>query len=330
MDASESEMMMNPIGGYFEWEFPQLRDFVLHDQAVLLNSGRHSLEYIFRGLGHVKRLYIPYFTCEVVLQPLTRLQIPYSFYRIDKNLELTNQIQLKNCEYILYTNYFGIKDEYVADLVKVYGERLIIDNAQALYAPSYVQTNQFYSPRKFMGMPDGGIAVTNFPSYAGNLPLDESWDRCSHLLKRHELNPSEGYMDFRENSKKIVGTALCRMSELSRHILLSVDLNAIREKRLANFRKIHESLESSNRLNIPFVDSFACPLVYPYWTNDVDLKKRLISNDIFVATYWPNVLEWCKENDVEYQLTSNIVCMPIDQRYDREDMNRIIKIVRDK
>ncbi len=330
MDASESEMMMKPIGGYFEWEFPQLRDFELHDRSVLLNSGRHSLEYILRGLGHVKKLYIPYFTCEVVLQPLTRLQIPYSFYHIDENLEIANQIQLTDCEYILYTNYYGIKDVYVADLIKIYGDHLIIDNAQALYAPSYAQANQFYSPRKFMGMPDGGIAVTNFPSYAEDLPLDESWNRCSHLLKRHELIPSEGYMDFRENSKKVAETALRRMSELSKHILQSVDLDAIRSRRLANFNKLHESLGSDNRLSIPSVDSFACPLVYPYWTDDADLKKRLISNNIFVATYWPNVLEWCKAADVEYQLTSNTVCIPIDQRYNQEDMNGIIKIVQDR
>lgn len=319
--------MKQPIGGYFEWEFPSARGTALHDGSVYLNSGRHALEYILRGIGNIKCLWIPYFTCDVVLQPLTKLGISYKFYHVNEKLEIADAIELGDGEYILYTNYYGIKDAYVADLVRLYGNRLIIDNAQALYAPSHAQANQFYSPRKFMGMPDGGIAVANFPSYAENLPLDQSWNRCSHLLKRHELIPSEGYLDFRENSKKIAGLTLCRMSELSRNILLSVDLDAIRERRLANFKQLHESLGGRNRLNIPSVDSFACPLVYPYWTDDADLKKRLISSNIFVATYWPNVLEWTKQGDVEYEFANSLVAIPSDQRYCGEDMKEILNLI---
>ena len=57
------------------------------------------------------------------------------------------------------------------------------------------------------------------------------------------------------------------------------------------------------------------------------LKKRLIDNKIFVATYWPNVLEWCKEDDIEYKLCKSIIPIPIDQRYGKEDMNRILEII---
>lgn len=316
---------MKPVGGYFEWEFPGLKEFKLHDHPVFLNSGRHALEYILHGIKDVKRLYVPYFTCEVVLQPLERLRIPYIFYHIDANLELIDTIPLKEGEYILYTNYYGIKDAYVAELVKLYANRLIVDNAQALYAPSHEEANQFYSPRKFMGMPDGGIAVANFPSYADSLPLDQSWDRCSHLLKRHEMLPSEAYADFRGNSKKIAELPMSRMSELSRNILFSVDLDAIQKRRLANFERLHEALEGGNKLNIPSLDSFVCPLVYPYWSDDVDLKKRLISSDIFVATYWPNVFEWSSPGEWEYELANHVVCIPIDQRYGEDDMNYILK-----
>jgi hypothetical protein len=72
--------MQKPIGGYFEWEFPKTRNFNLHENALLVNSGRHALEYILRGIGDIKKLWIPYFTCDVIFQPLVKLGIPYSFY----------------------------------------------------------------------------------------------------------------------------------------------------------------------------------------------------------------------------------------------------------
>ena len=45
------------------------------------------------------------------------------------------------------------------------------------------------------------------------------------------------------------------------------------------------------------------------------------------ATYWPNVLKWCSEDMLEYELTNNIIALPIDQRYGREEMDYIIKLL---
>ena len=41
---------MGAIGGYFELELLNLGGF-LHDDGVLLNSGRSALEYVFRAMG---------------------------------------------------------------------------------------------------------------------------------------------------------------------------------------------------------------------------------------------------------------------------------------
>ena len=316
---------MKPIGGYYEWEFPPARNQELHENAVYLNSGRHALEYILQGLQNVKCLWIPYFTCDVVLQPLQKLNIPYKFYRIDANLELSEDIDLKDGEYLLYTNYYGIKDAYCNQVAKKYGSRVIIDNAQALFCKSIPGLNQFYSPRKFMGMPDGGLAVTTFVNATEQLPIDQSFDRCSHLLKRHELIPAEGYNDFRENSKKIAEAPLSLMSEISKRILESVDLEYIKQKRRENFAYLHEALRSANKLNVPSMGQFECPLVYPFWSDNAGLKKQLIDAKIFVATYWPNVFEWTKQGGVEYELANNVVCIPVDQRYGKDDMERIVK-----
>lgn len=319
---------MRPIGGYFEWEFPPIRNQELHENAVYLNSGRHALEYILKGLGNIRCLWIPYFTCDAVMLPIQRLGVSWKFYHINEKLEIADHLELGENEYILYTNYYGIKDEYSKQLAKQYGEMLILDNAQALYCKPVSGSHQFYSPRKFMGMPDGGLAVTTIPDTSSELSVDKSFDRCKHLLKRIELAPSEGYNDFKDVSKAIAEAPLCQMSNLSKSIFASVNLDDIKFKRRENFDSIHKALNATNRLQIPSMESFECPLVYPYWADNGDtLKKKLVEQQVFVATYWPNVFEWAEQNDMEYELANNVVCIPIDQRYGNEDMKKVSFII---
>lgn len=281
--------MQKPIGGYFEWEFPKTRNFNLHENALLVNSGRHALEYILRGIGDIKKLWIPYFTCDVIFQPLVKLGIPYSFYNINSLLQLNSKIELSNDEYILYTNYYGIMDAYVHELSSIYGNHLIIDNAQALFCKAETKSHQIYSPRKFIGMPDGGIVVSPLPDTTSILPIDMSFNRCSHLLKRMELLPSEGYADFKTNSKKISEAPLGRMSPISKNILTSVKLESIKKIRQANFSFLHSKLISKNIMKIPMTDSIACPLVYPFWSENSEIKKHLISKKYFCG----NLLTKC-------------------------------------
>ena len=300
---------------------------IIHSQGFFLNSGRNALEYILSSLSVVSKLWIPYFTCDVVLEPIKKSGIPYDFYRINEHLELCEDIQLASDEYLLATNYYGIKDSYMENLARKYGSHLIVDNAQALYAHPIEGIKTFYSPRKFAGIPDGGIAYMEAGKDIQSFDTDVSYDRLSHLLKRIDLGAGAGYTDFKDNSRKLANQPIMQMSRLTGVLLASIDFEGIRERRLKNFRILHEALKSSNQLAIPAIGSFSCPLVYPYFTNDCTLKKKLIDNKVFVATYWPNVLEWCKEDTLEYQLADRIIAIPIDQRYGEEEMKYITNLI---
>lgn len=319
--------MKQYIGGYFELELPHNQKTFPHSDGVLLNSGRHSLEYILCSLGKIKRLWIPYFTCDVVIQPVKFLKVPYSIYHINADFTIAENIVLEENEYILYTNYYGIMDAYCKVLASIYGQHLIIDNAQALYAEHLKGVSTFYSPRKFVGVPDGGIAYIN-SVYDVVLVKDVSYDRCSHLLKRYDLIPSEGYQDFRDNAHKITESTMSEMSNLTEALLSSIDYDSICEQRISNFKYLCKHLSLLNGLQMPPLESFACPMVYPFYAKISKLKERLISNQVYVATYWPNVLNWCNPDDLEYKLTTNIIPLPIDQRYDIDDMDYIINIIK--
>lgn len=320
---------MKEIGGYFELELADRGPFP-HEHGYCVNSGRNALELILSNIKDIALLWIPYYTCDVILEPLEKLKIPYCYYHINKRLELANDIQLNNGEYILVTNYFGIKDNYIKEIAERYGEKLIVDNSQAFFSPPIAGIKTFYSPRKFVGVPDGGIAI--IPDVCVDMSVferDTSFERCSHLLKRTDIGASNGYNDFKINSQHLKKKPIRCMSKLTRALLRSIDYEIIEKRRRSNYMFIHEMLNESNLLSVSHdgLSSF-CPMIYPYLSKDYGLKQKLIDEYVFVATYWPNVTQWCNAEDIEYKLTQETAFLPIDQRYEKSEMEMIVKAIK--
>lgn len=109
---------MESIGGYFSLELTQGGSY--HSNAIALNTGRNCLEFILRCRGY-RKVFIPYYTCEAVMEPFHKLGVSFVFYHIDKHLEIADNISLSEDEAVLYTNYFGLKQTYVERLARQYG-----------------------------------------------------------------------------------------------------------------------------------------------------------------------------------------------------------------
>ena len=311
---------MTSIGGYFSLELPYCEEY--HKDALKLNTGRNCLEYILRCRQYSK-VYIPYYTCDVILEPFQKLGIPFDFYHINLDLEITDNIQLKKNEALLYTNYYGLKQKYTETLAEKYGQQLIVDNTQAFYAKPIEGIDTFYTCRKFFGVPDGAYLYIN-TKLEEELEQDVSYERMSFLTKRIDLGAEAGYADFREQSHLLIGQPIKQMSKLTERLMQSINYQLIADQRRKNFKLLHDSLKSSNLYNI-HLDEEAVPMVYPYLTARKGLREFLIQNKIFIATYWSSVLKFNQINLSEQQLVNQLLPLPIDQRYLDEDMNRIIK-----
>ncbi|MCL8536468.1 hypothetical protein M9991_06265 [Chryseobacterium gallinarum] len=285
------------------------------------------MEYILRAKKRSK-IYLPYYTCDVILEPIKKLNLDYEFYDVDFNLEpLFDYSHIKEDEFFLYTNYFGIKDNFIKTLIQKIPQNIIIDNAQAFFSPVIRNISQFYSPRKFVGVADGGFLYTD-KKLDQELEKDESYQRMSHLLKRIDLSAEQGYTDFSENDKSLENQPIKRMSNLTKRILSGIDYEKIKTSRRENFHFLHENLKEKNFLPIELSEE-SVPMVYPFRTNAKHLKKKLTDERIYCATYWPNVLHWCDESKNAYFLTKEIIAIPIDQRYSIEEMKKIINHIKD-
>ena len=313
---------MKPIGGYFSLELPYGEEY--HKNAIRLNTGRNCLEYILNVRGY-KKVFLPYYTCEVVLEPFAKLGIEYQFYHIDVNFEIGDSFTLKAGEALLYVNYYGLKQRYVEQLAEKVGERLIVDNTQAFYAKPIAGIDTFYTCRKFFGVPDGAYLYTSKFLYE-EFEQDMSFDRMMSLTKRIDQGAETGYAVFRETSHNLVGQPIRRMSKLTHRMMQGIDYKKIAQQRRANYIQLHSVLGKSNTLCLPFEED-AVPMVYPYLTPVKGLREKLIENKVFVARYWPNVLEWTTKDDIDYLLASQMIPLPIDQRYGETEMKRIISLL---
>jgi len=304
---------MREIGGYFELERGPYAP--LHG-GVLLNSGRSALRLIVRLLK-ITRIHVPYYTCPVVHEALKAERCVVDHYELDK-LFMPSKPFRKD-DFILANDYFGLKGGNIAQLASEY-PNLIVDNAQSYFANPLGRA-AFYSPRKFMGLPDGGIAVFNRDEVTiqgdSDLEKDQSFMRMASLLKRHDLGPAAGYADFKAVAHQLCDTPVLGMSNLTRAILSTINTKNICSRRLANFSYLLNRLKTGFPIN-PLPES--APLVYPLVSSDQTLRQRLIESRIFVATYWPGLVncDW---------LVNDIIPLPIDQRYGEDDMKRIIGVI---
>ena len=313
---------MEAIGGYFSLELPLLEEY--HKDAIRLNTGRNCLEYILRAREY-KNVYVPYYTCEAVMEPINKLGIPYEFYHIDVHFEIRDRLTLKADEALLYTNYFGLKQHYVEQLAEKIGSRLIVDNTQAFYAKPIAGIDTFYTCRKFFGVPDGAYLYTD-KKLEEEFEQDLSFERMASLTKRIDIGAEAGYGDFREVTKALIGQPIKRMSNLTQRLMQGIDYKKIAQQRRANYIQLHAAIGKSNTLTLP-LDEDAVPMVYPYLAPIKGLREKLIENKIFVARYWPNVQDWTTEKEIEYLLACQMQPLSIDQRYGKKDMERIINII---
>lgn len=61
---------MKSIEGYFGLELRNIGEY--YSKAIALNTGKNAFEYILKD-PHYKKVYIPSYTCEVMLEPIKKL-----------------------------------------------------------------------------------------------------------------------------------------------------------------------------------------------------------------------------------------------------------------
>ncbi len=310
---------MKEIGGYFGLE--QLINKPYYDNLVALNTGRNALIYLIKA-KRISKVYLPYYLCNSVSDKLSKNNISFEYYHIQKDFLPLFEKGLKNDEYLYIVNYYGQVSDYIIKRLKDKYKNIILDNAHSFFQKPLPGIDTIYTCRKYFGVTDGAYLSTN-SVLDFDLEVDKSSSRMKHVLGRFEGQASDFYNDFKRNDDSFKELPLKKMSLVTRNILGAIDYGKVLEYRKRNFKYLHSRLKHTNELDIEIPNG---PFAYPYYcVNGIEIRKKLAKNKIYIPTLWPNVLRECSGDSVEFDYAANILPLPCDQRYGLEDMEYLIK-----
>lgn len=312
---------MSEYGGFIDMEHYFGGEY--HKNAIRLNSGRNCLAYLIETYN-IKKILLPYYICDSVINVCKKYNCEINYYNINENLKpIINDIE-KN-EYIYIVNYFGQLSNKEIKKYKHKFKNVIIDNVQDFFRKPLKNIDTIYSCRKFFGTTDGGYLYTNKRN-PKVYEIDKSKQRLSYLFGRYENTAEEYYNNYLENEVLINDLPIRQMSKITNNILKSINYYKVKKIRSKNFKYLNKNLYNDNNLKLKNVKG---AYIYPYYiTNGNILKTKLIQNNIFVPTLWPNV-ENKEYNMFEYDVAMNTIFLPVDQRYNISDMKKIIEILKE-
>ena len=155
-----------------------------------------------------------------------------------------------------------------------------------------------------------------------NLKFYQVKNHIEHLIGRLEKTASKYYNVFIENDNNFNKKEMYKMSKFSSMCMGALDYKEIKMKRLENYNYLHNKLKKYQKLEIPKNLTFMYPL---FIDNAEKVREHLISKKIYIPKLWPDIIKNEKLNEVEEKYINNILPLPIDQRYNKKDMNIIIE-----
>jgi hypothetical protein len=314
------------IGGFFELELRKNNN-TYHQQAIPLSTGRACL-HLLLTIIKPKKVYVPFYTCDALYEPLITNNIDFEYYVINEFLELKHPPTLNADELLIYINYFGTKNSYAESLSIEYKEKLIIDNTHQFFFKGYDKSPSFTSARKHFGVPDGAYLYAEIPrKVLSKIPKNDNIS-ITHSFLRLMNQQETSYQAFLDYEKSL-DDKISYMSDVSQKLLGQIDFNHIKLLRMSNFITLHNGLKYWNRLHITS-DDLISPFCYPLLLSKAIDKKQLYDKGIFIPSLWNDIFEReLSDFAFEKRITKNLLPLPIDHRYSKNEMEFMIDFLQD-
>ena len=324
------------IGSFIELQFAKGKEWHNEEKystmsVARLNSGRAAIFHAVKCL-RCDTVYLPYYQCETVREFLEKKGIKIKYYRISNDFSPIIPEEQNQNEAIVIVNYFGMMSNMRMRNLAAKLKNVIIDNAQAFFCTPLDNCMNVYSARKFIGVPDGAYVIgKDACKYLENYAQGYSSDTSLFLLQRIEYGcEGKTYQSRTKNEERIDSEDIMKMSPLTKAILDGTEYWEIREVRRKNFILAHKLLGDINKLNtLVYYEEDTVPMVYPLLVEDDKLLSKLLDAKHFQGHWWSYLLKEMPERSFEYWLSRYMIPITIDQRYGKEELEWINKIIRE-
>lgn len=323
---------------------------------VWLSTGRSATRLVLQTIEernpNVKKVaLIPSFTCYTVIDPF--IDFGYEVHTLPLSLdlrtspeEILQSVEQTGTDVLLVHRYYGFDTlpgfNEIVEALRNKGVVVIEDCTQCLYSDFPVSDADYFvgSIRKWCGVPDGGFATCrdgNFehkPNCSDEKMVEAK--RVASELKYQFLFESKGdkptfKTKYREAEELLDNqTVYYSIGELSARIQAELDVDELKQKRRANYKVLLKGLQNVAGLSILFqvLPDEVTPLYFPILVdNRAQWQDLLADNDIYAPVVWPKA-DQCPVIDTNSQtIYDRILCIPIDQRYGTDDMERIVNVI---
>ena len=301
-------------------------------------SGRTAIDLIIQDVAKrrpVRKVYMPAWGCDSMLAPFLAHGTQVRFYDIG-HTDFTDYTDI-----FYVTNYFGYENTLPIETVKKFkanGAIILYDRTHSFLMENdpYLELADysFASIRKWMGV-IGGAVVKGVK--------DCQLKPCSYLeCKGKAMRMKKAFIEGDTSIDKQAFLNLYgefghhlaedyqnyEMDDLSYALYKTEDFAAMRHKRRANAKYLHEHLKGVRFLG-ELTDN-SVPLFVPVFFDTTEqrnaVRKKLIEAQIYCPIHWPKPAQIPADFAVNkiYDTELSLIC---DQRYTTEDMARIVAII---
>jgi dTDP-4-amino-4,6-dideoxygalactose transaminase len=320
---------MEPFGG----TKPQLAPF-LNSSSLLLANARSGIHVLAEALNP-PRVWMPSYLCGTMLQGIDRNRV--EFYPIDRDLQVTEPARAGEGDLVVIVDYFGFPPaRRLFEDARSRGAWILEDACQALLTEGVGKYADFvlFSPRKYLGVPDGGILNSNTCLCISDIqlskpPAEWSLRTLDAAVLRGEFDRHGGdrsWFSLFQESERDCPVGYFQMSETAREVLQFCDYEGITRRRRRNYALLLGAL-SDMAIYADLPDAVT-PVGFPIRARNRDsLRQALFAHQIYPPVHWqiagvvPDAFKEC------HLVSSEIMTLPCDQRYTTTDMEWMAEIV---
>lgn len=316
--------MEKEYGGYLTIELNSGQEYYRGSDVMAFNCARSAIAYVIQE-NNFSKLYLPVYMCESVRNRLID-KIEIQYYNINEAMEPEVET-IENSAVIMIPNYFGIRDHDISRYDRF--RHIIFDNTQAFFQKPIMRKGVFnvYSCRKFIGVCDGAYLIACDMDKKELIRYEPQF--AGYMLDAVTYGTNNQYKMSLANEEQLERKEILGMSLLSQKILEGIDYLKIAEKRKRNFERVHQQLRNYNELSFEYIEE-CVPMVYPFLHESEFLRKELVDHKIYIPQWWKYILQGEQANEYEKYLCKYLLPLPIDQRYNDDDIYSIINVVKER
>lgn len=313
----------------------------VHGACLHLLTARCGLWLLVERLKP-QQVWMPSYLCGAMLSAVDPEKTRVRFFPVDYNLCLSSDDWVANVQagdLVVFIDYFGFPcDGERAQQVKQRGAWVLEDACQALLTEEVGAVADFtvFSPRKFVGVPDGAVLTVgvNAGLVATALsPPPPEW--CLKTLEagilRREFDRYGGerrWFGLFQTIENGLPVGPYAMSEVARMLLLQAfNYEVIACRRRENYNWLADEL--GDLAVFPRIPAGVVPLGFPIRLPDRDhVRQALFAEDIYTPVHWATHGWVPREFEESHQLSKHILTLPCDQRYGCLEMERMAAVIR--